>query len=149
MTPAFCAPLIHGGCWHKKVVVPDLGWVVVRANDSESKFAFSVAVLTLVVVAHQFRQKSASISDATSRRRFQCRCCASRTCCPKLGTCVCEFHVFFFCEGDSGPLHVLRKVFCFFGKFERENVARRSHGGTRAVENDSGHGPLCTKPEGS
>ena len=40
MTPAFCAPLIHGGCWHKKVVVPDFWWVVVSANDSESKFAF-------------------------------------------------------------------------------------------------------------
>ena len=57
--------------------------------------------------------------------------------------------MFFFCEGDSGPLHVLRKVFCFFGKFEpRGYVARRSHGGTRVVENDSGHEPLCTKPEG-
>ena len=40
--PAFCPSLIHGGCWHKKVVVPDLGWVVVRgaANDSKSRFVF-------------------------------------------------------------------------------------------------------------
>ena len=30
---------------------------------------------------------------------------------PKLGTRVCEFHVFFLCEGDSDPLHVLRKEF--------------------------------------
>ena len=38
--------------------------------------------------------------------------------------------MFFFCGVDCGPLHVLRMVLFFFGKFERrEYVVRRSAGG--------------------
>ena len=66
----------------------------------------------------------------------------------KLGTRVCDFHVFLFCDGGCGPHHLLRKVLFFFGKFEpHEYVVSRSDGGTRAVGNDSGHEPLYTKPE--
>ena len=81
---------------------------------------FSAAVLAFVVVAHQFRQKSASISEATSRRRFQCFCCASRACCPNWEH-ACVSFMFFFCAKVT-VVHLMSCERCFVSSASSSRV---------------------------
>ena len=85
-----CArPLVAGRSWSR------------HRQRAQARF-FDV---TRVPVTRKFRQRAASISETTSRRRCSMLLLRKSNPMPQIGGRACGFHVFCFCEVVPGPFH--------------------------------------------
>ena len=90
--------LTHGGCWRKQVVAPDLWWSRHRQR-TQGRFVD----VARVPVTKDCRQRAASISETTSRRRISRRLQRKSNTMHQLGGRACGFCV--FCEDGSDRFH--------------------------------------------